>query len=498
MDDLPGEILDWVAQKMVETGTPGVSISIFQDSAPTFTKTIGLRDVANQLPITPETVFRVGSISKLFTTLAFLTLWNQGKVGLDDEVNNYLPGFKIKYKDANSPPVTFRHLLTHRSGIRDLIKLRHIFNRYAGGGVPIGAKIPTWGEMYAGGVPCEIYPDQKFAYCNHAFVLIGVVIEEITGKCYADYVRELILTPTHMNDSSFERAEINEDLLAKGYNWKGREIRDSLSTVGPAGGLFSTTPDLAKFGQMLLAGGINEAGELVVEKRAIDAAWNPVYRPDPKMQGYGLGFMLKDVGGHPLVYHGGLTWGFISQFFLAPEDQVGVVVLANGSRFAPEDASHRIFKELVGVEDLHPEITKVPQNIAKQICGEYGPFRGGVVTNTRFYMGFGGYVKVSRRRDGNLYFSAQWTHKKGDQMLMIDRDDPLHFLLENNDFAFQKQVGFNILEENPASKKMGVTLLPYLFGPFVAQKRSWGDHVRSLPLKMLLSIGGKFIKDTIP
>src|SRR3989337_3129245 len=128
---------------MNEHALAGLAVGIIHDGALVYAKGFGLADAKEQRPVTPDTVFRIGSISKTFTAIGLMQLWEQGKFQLDDQVNEYLRAFKVQHRDPQAPPVTFRHLLTHTAGIgewrhiSDLARFRTIFALGAKGGAAV-------------------------------------------------------------------------------------------------------------------------------------------------------------------------------------------------------------------------------------------------------------------------------------------------------------------------------------------------------------------------
>ena len=185
------EVLDlWIEQQVTHRNLPGLSIAIVFDQEIVWAKGYGYSDVEQKIPATPSTVYRIGSVTKLFTSTAILQLRDQGKLRLDDPVSLYLPWFRIRNPFPDAPEITFRHLLTHTSGL------------------PREAAFPYWTdhvfptrEALAAAVPGQDAvdaPETTYHYSNLGMSLLGEVVTEVSGQPWADYVQEKILQPLGM------------------------------------------------------------------------------------------------------------------------------------------------------------------------------------------------------------------------------------------------------------------------------------------------------------
>jgi CubicO group peptidase (beta-lactamase class C family) len=181
-----GEVLERANELMVEAmnehTTPGVGVGIVDGSGTVYAKGFGLADVERERPVTRETVFRIGSITKTTTAIGLMRLWERGEFRLDDPINDYLRGYRIEHPDPAAPPVTFRHMLTHTSGIGELRKVTDLFRPIIGLGAKPDGPAPSTEEYYAGGLRPRVYPGTKWAYANHAFNVLGQLIADISGE----------------------------------------------------------------------------------------------------------------------------------------------------------------------------------------------------------------------------------------------------------------------------------------------------------------------------
>jgi CubicO group peptidase (beta-lactamase class C family) len=345
----------------------------------------GVADIASSSPITEDTVFRIGSITKTFTAIAVLQLWEQGLVELDAPANDYLYAYKLIPAKPRFPPATVRQLLTHTAGIPEVVYAADLLHpgwgpfdaRPAVQSVRVGAPLPSLAEYYRGGLRLVVEPGSAFAYSNHGFATLGQLVEDLSGMPLARYFRERIFEPLGMADSDLVRSERVASRLATGYvvGPKGAKSVPDRDWVGAGGGgIYSTTRDLARYLAALLGGGANEHGS-VLHPMTLATMFEPQYQPDPRVPGVGLAFFRNDAGGHRLVGHEGILPGFNSALSLAPDDGIGVIALTNGSHGAfvwlPTELG-RLLHHLLGVPDegVRSDVPHHPE-IWSEICGRY-------------------------------------------------------------------------------------------------------------------------------
>jgi len=319
--------LEQIADEELKRGLiPGVSIALVDDQQTVCARGFGLADKARRVPATPQTVYRVGSISKLFNAMAVMQLVEQGKLDLDKPVTGYDPQFRIVNPFDGSPPVTLRQLLCHRSGmVRES---------------PVGGYFdpsqPTIAATVASLSPCVLVypPGTRTKYSNIGATVAGHVVEHAAGMPFAEYQRKHLLEPMGMHGSAFlVNAEIRKRLAAGAM-----EVADGrggfrtieaphfeLGTI-PAGNLYTTAEDLARFVRVLLAGG--RAGQRQLLKPETLRQMFTVQLSAEK-SGFGLGFHVGRFRRHAAVTHMGAVYGFTSSVTVLPEEKLGVVVLAN-------------------------------------------------------------------------------------------------------------------------------------------------------------------------
>jgi len=341
----------------------------------------GWADLATRRPITEDTVFRIGSLTKTVTTVAVLQLVERGLIDLDGFVDNYLQAYRLTAARPGHRPPTVRNLLTHTAGLPELVYPSRALGPVLGETVPFGRDVPPLAAFYRGGLHLVAEPGTTHTYSNHGFATLGQIVEDVSGQSLDRYFREHIFGPLGMADTDLRRTDRIAAHLATGYELRAggpRPVRDrDLITVG-AGGIYSTTADLARYVTALLGGGGNEHGSILRPESAA-AMFAPQYRPDPRVSGIGLAFFRHDVGGHLMVEHDGLMPGFSSQMMLAPDDGIGLVALTNGAHAAKAwlvTEMAGVLRQILGVPDdaVRSDVAQHPE-VWPQLCGWYA-FRG--------------------------------------------------------------------------------------------------------------------------
>jgi CubicO group peptidase (beta-lactamase class C family) len=299
----------------------GAVVLVVKDGKVLLAKGYGYKDVAKKIPVTPDsTLFRPGSISKLFTWTAVMQLVEQGKLDLDRDVNDYID-FKIP---ATYPqPITLRHIMTHTAGfeesVKDLI-------------MPEGTPMAPIGSYLAQHIPKRIFaPGTVPAYSNYAATLAGYIVERVSGKPFNDYVTENIFRPLGMTRSTFAQPLPPElkPLMSNGYKLgsgapKGFEILEP----APAGSLSATATDLSRFMIAHLQDGKFESGQILRPETA-RLMHSRKFGLNPALNGMCLGFYEESRNGHRIFGHGGDTIYFHSDLHLMPDAGLGFFVSYN-------------------------------------------------------------------------------------------------------------------------------------------------------------------------
>jgi len=355
----------------------GLAVGIIGNGRLQFFHGHGLADIASNTPITEDTVFRIGSLTKTFTAIAVMQLWEHGLLDLDAAANDYLNAYKLIPAHPTHRPATVRHLLTYTAGLPQCVHLSRAFKPILGETVKFGRPVPTLAQYYRGGLHLVAEPGMRHVYSNHGFATLGQIVEDVTGQPLQHYFREHIFGPLGMEQTDLVRSDCIRSRLATGYALRSHGPclvgdHDLITVAG--GGIYSTTRDIAGYVAALLGGGINEHGS-ILKPETLDAMFSPQYQPDPHLAGVGLAFYRREVGDHLFVEKSGLLTGFASQMCMAPGDGVGVVAFTNGARGAhgwlgPEVSG--ILGNVVGAPDeaIRTDVPHRPE-MWSDLCGRY-------------------------------------------------------------------------------------------------------------------------------
>lgn len=317
----------------------GAGIVVVRDGKIVFSKGYGFSDVAKQTPVDPNsTLFRPGSVSKLFTWTAVMQQVEAGKINLDADVNTYLD-FKIPPKYGK--PVTMRDLMTHTGGFEESI--RDLF-------VETPKQLYPIGEYLKKRMPNRIFPPgEVIAYSNYGATLAGYIVQRVSGQPFDEYVATHIFKPLHMNHSTFVQPLPANfvPMMAKGYETASSDKPTPFELVeaAPAGSSTATVDNMANFMIAYLNGGTFE-GATMLKPATIRQMFTLQVAPAPGMNGYCLGFYQEDRNGQRIVGHGGDTGVFHSDLHLMPDQHVGVFMSFNsaGKAGAVEAVRTQIFR----------------------------------------------------------------------------------------------------------------------------------------------------------
>jgi len=339
-----------------EWRAPGLAVAVVHDGSVVFARGFGLRDVENDLPVTPETVFPIGSATKPFTATSVALLVDDGKLDLDEPLLDRVPDFRL-FEDYATLHTTARDLLCHRTGlpgVYDLVWLTTPMSR--------AELLGRLRHMQANAGFRE-----RFQYSNLGFTAAGVVVERISGMGWEDFVRQRIFEPLGMERTGFT---VPENPSAEGWALPYRVVRgevvpvafrggvafDNVSAIGPAGSIASTVEDLARWVLLHLEGGTFQGKRLVSERMLTEmhspqqVIRDPGYRALTQAELYGLGWFVSDHRGHRVIHHGGNIEGFSAVVSLMPDLDAGVVVLSNSMNLLGYAISRNVYDRLLGLE----------------------------------------------------------------------------------------------------------------------------------------------------
>ncbi len=317
--------VDGMVQATMENHhSPSGSVVVLQHGKVLLAKGYGYQDVEQRIPVDPgRTLFRPGSVSKLLTWVAVMQLVEQGRLDLDADVNNYLETFAIE--ERFEEPVTLRSLMTHTPGFEDG-GMGYLIIDDAARALPLREAMQRY-------QPERVNPPgRQTAYSNYGAALAGLIVSNVSGKPFADYVEENIFIPLGMHHSTFVEPlpAAMQDAMAVSYAASGGAYQEQpfeiIISFSPAGAMSSTALDMAQFGQAILNGGVAAAaqgGQRILRPESVTAMLSRQFSQDERMMGMALGFYETERNGIRLLGHDGDTAWFHSELVL--DQQNGLV-----------------------------------------------------------------------------------------------------------------------------------------------------------------------------
>jgi CubicO group peptidase (beta-lactamase class C family)/D-alanyl-D-alanine dipeptidase len=311
---------EFIRHEMAAKNIPGISIALVEGDRTVWAGGFGVARIADSTPATAETIYRVGSVTKLFTALSVMQLVEERKLELDAPVTRYLPGFAPR--NPWNSPISLRQLLSHRSG---LVREPPVGNYFSPAPATLEATVESLNRTSL------VFQPEKTSttkYSNAGVAVAGRVVEAVARMPYERVISDRLLGPMGMSHSSFDPARDRRHLAA-GTMWTVDGRRDSAPTfvlgMTPAANLYSTANDLARFMSVLFMGG--KAGNASVVSQA---SLDQMEADQRGNQGfYGLGFNVSQFDGTRHIGHGGAIYGFSTEFHALPDEKIGVVILAN-------------------------------------------------------------------------------------------------------------------------------------------------------------------------
>jgi len=301
-------------------GVPGAVVVLVKDGKPLLQKGYGYADWEKSLPVDPAaTLFRPGSISKLFTWTAVMQQVEQGRLDLDADLNRYLD-FKVPGHGGKA--LTLRHVMTHTTGLEE-----------AGRGLIVyGDHTPDNGQVLRSYIPPYLYtPGSTQGYSNWATALAGYIVQRVSGEPFDDYIERHVFTPLGMRHSTFRQPlpAALRGQMAQGYPSVDEAATGyEIVSLAPAGSLASPGTDMGRFMLAYLGQGSLD-GQRILQPATVRMMHGAITRGMPDLNGIGLGFYQQDVNGHRAVGHGGDTNMFHSEMYLLPDDGIGLYVAVN-------------------------------------------------------------------------------------------------------------------------------------------------------------------------
>ncbi|HEY0740373.1 MAG TPA: serine hydrolase domain-containing protein [Chryseosolibacter sp.] len=322
--------IDTYIREKFPTSEPGGVVLIARGDEIILRKAYGLADKENGKSNAPETIFRIGSITKQFTSTAILKLVAEGKISLDGPITNFLPDYPMGEK-----PITIRHLLTHTSGIKSYTSLPEI----------VGSKESKERSYKTDEIinsfknkPLDFPPGDRYLYNNSAYYLLGAIIEKVTGQSWATYLEQNFFAPIEMKSTYCDDIGLSGEAIGYYKQKKGFHRADIVHPTASfaAGSMASTVDDLWKWNKAVF-------GRAIINIDLLQEAWTPVILNDGTTRPYGFGWQLserepKSIG------HGGTIDGYQSHALYVPSAKIFIVILSNNMAANPVEYGKVIFK----------------------------------------------------------------------------------------------------------------------------------------------------------
>jgi len=339
----------WTESQRVNRNQPGLSVGIVLDQELIWSRGFGFADEDAKTPAKPDTIYRIASISKVFTATAILQLRDRGRLRLDDPIQEHLPWFEIQPVGKDAPPITIWHLLTHTSGLPREAAFPYWTDFEFPTREQIRLKLPEQRQAYP--------PETQWKYSNLALTLAGEIVAEASGEPYAEYIQKHILDPLEMTSTSVVLPEAHRSRLAEAYGRRmpdgARERRPFTDSRGltPAANLSSTVEDLARFLSLQFRDGPAGGRQILRASTLREMRRVQWLKPDWK-SGWGLGFGIERREGRVQVGHGGNVAGYTTRITFWPQAKIAVIVMTNADDGNPVMYANR------GFDLVSPEILK--------------------------------------------------------------------------------------------------------------------------------------------
>ncbi len=361
----------WIEEQQAYHGWPGIAVGIVYDQDLVWSAGFGYADLQQGTPMTSRTLFRIASITKLFTCTGIMQLRDQGKLRLDDPVQKYLPWFKIQSQFSDAGIITIQQLMSHTAGLPREADFPYWTDH----------QFPTLGQIIQKLPDQELIypPETKWKYSNLGIALLGEIIARISGQDYARYIETNILQPLGMTSTCVNLTDEFRARLAIGY---GRRLPDGMRKImpftdakglTPAANMSSTVEDLAKFIAWQFR--MNEPRGDRVLKASSKREMHRVHWLQPNWQsGWGLGFSISHRNQRTFVGHGGWVAGYRSQITFCPEEKIGVIVFINADDGAPSFLANHIYDTIApAIQEATRVVSPVssPPSEWKNYLGRY-------------------------------------------------------------------------------------------------------------------------------
>ncbi|USG68362.1 beta-lactamase family protein [Brevibacillus ruminantium] len=427
-----GRFEEYVGRLMEQEQIAGAAVAVSRHGELLYEKGFGLRDLETKEPVSPDTVFGIASITKSFTALAIMQLEEAGVLSVDDPVTDYLPEFSLAALQDPSR-VRIRHLLSHTTGLAPIFRREELCK--------LNDHLSYVAEEEH---LCLGEPGEYFSYCNDTFLLLGLIVERVTGKLFRRHMTSELLDRLEMNRSTFSLEEVARlsdvsvpYVKKAGGGWE-KVAWPVLGNYEVGGGIRSNVRDLLTYGELYVNGG-SCRGSRLVRPETLARMWQPVHQIGRKTSyGYAL-TTTRDYVGRTLVEHGGGQPGVSSHFGFVPEEGLVAVVLTNVANVPVRNIWLAAIHQVLGLPPEHRE--KEPRYPAtseelSRFVGTYTSAEGG---HLRIYLEEGAPVAEIEGQPVSLRASDPRT------LVMEPMELPLPFFWKTGEKAWAVRFGSRML-----------------------------------------------------
>jgi CubicO group peptidase (beta-lactamase class C family) len=319
--------IDSLLEVKYQPDMPGAVFLVSKKGIVIYRKAFGQANIELNVPMNPENVFQIGSMTKQFTAIAILMLLEQGKLKLDDEITKFIPNYP-----TNGNKITIHHLLTHTSGIKSFTRMKSIRN--------IAKEELTPVELidFFKDEPMDFNPGEQFKYNNSGYVILGYIIELLSGKTFSEYIEQNIFQRLEMHSSRFASHSNIIKNRASGYHYKKGYINNtyiSFSIPFAAGSLMSTVDDMFKWQKAI-------TNNILISDSTKKKAFTNYCLNNGENINYGYGWHLKRINGVQSIEHGGDIFGFKSMGVYVPVKDIYIIGLSNCDCNSPTEVTRKI------------------------------------------------------------------------------------------------------------------------------------------------------------
>ena len=354
------EQIDGVLKGVFKPTEPGAAVIVVKDGKVVYRKAYGSANLELGVPLQPDMVFRLGSITKQFTAAAVLLLAEQGKLGLQDPIDKFLPGYPMQ-----GHVITIEHLLTHTSGIQSYTDIPGWMTSKIQADLTVQELIDGFKKE-----PMQFAPGEQWRYNNSGYVLLGAIIEKASGQTYATFLDERIFKPLGMASAHYGSNEPIIPRRVAGYTGPASTPRNAqyLSMTQPyaAGSLSASVDDLARWDAALYT-------DALLTKQSREQMWTPYRLKTGKPTTYGYGWGVGKLRGHSAVEHGGGIPGFSTYALRLPDDRLYAAVLCNSDnpQVSPDSLTKRIAALAIGLPFPEPVAISLDPKVLERHVGVY-------------------------------------------------------------------------------------------------------------------------------